>query len=95
MVHFAAEVIQKQMTVACTGCAYCLDVCPREIAIPRYFALYNQAENGEGVAGEYESACQGHGKAGDCITCGACEKICPQHWPMRTYLRQVADKFEH
>ncbi len=94
MVHFAAEVIEKQMTIACTGCAYCVDGCPREIGIPQLFALYNRAMNGEDVAEEYKAACDGCGKAGDCITCGACEKICPQHLPIRRYLRQIAEKME-
>ena len=94
MVHFAAEVIQKQMTVACTACAYCLDVCPKDIVIPRYFALYNRAENGEDVAEKYRKASEKHGKASDCIACGACEKICPQHLTIRKYLRQVAEKLE-
>ena len=34
------------------------------------------------------------GSSRDCIVCGACEKICPQHLPIRTYLRSVAEKFE-
>ena len=94
MVHFATEVIQKQMTVACTGCAYCLDGCPKGIVIPQYFALYNRAQNGEDVAQEFAQVSEGHGKAGECIACGACEKICPQHLPIRKYLRQVAEKLE-
>ncbi len=94
MVHFAAEVIEKQMTVACTGCAYCVDGCPKDIPIAQYFALYNRAEQGEDMASGYAEAAQGHGKAGDCIACGACEKVCPQHLPIRKYLRQVAEKLE-
>ena len=94
MVHFAAEVISKQMTIACTGCCYCLDPCPRSIAIPQYFKLYNRAQNGEEVGEKYTALHEKHGKASDCIVCGACEKICPQHLPIRKYLRDVAGKFE-
>lgn len=94
MVHFAAEVISKQMSIACTGCAYCMDPCPRSIAIPLYFKLYNQAENGEDVTQKYTALQPKYGKASDCIVCGACEKICPQHLPIRKLLRNVAEKFE-
>lgn len=94
MVHFAAEVISKQMTIACTGCAYCLDPCPRKIAIPVYFKLFNRARNGEDMKEKYAELQPKFGKASDCIVCGACEKICPQHLPIRKYLRSVAETFE-
>ena len=35
-----------------------------------------------------------HGKASDCIKCGACERHCPQHLPIRDLLVKVAEKFE-
>lgn len=35
-----------------------------------------------------------HGKASDCLECGKCEKICPQHLPIRTLLKDVAKEFE-
>ena len=35
-----------------------------------------------------------HGKASACIKCGKCEKICPQHLPIRNLLEDVAAEFE-
>ena len=36
----------------------------------------------------------GHGKASECIRCGKCEKVCPQHLPIRDLLKDVAKTFE-
>ena len=36
----------------------------------------------------------GHGKASDCIKCGKCEKVCPQHLSIRELLQSVAKTFE-
>ncbi|MBQ2057012.1 MAG: 4Fe-4S binding protein, partial [Oscillospiraceae bacterium] len=32
--------------------------------------------------------------ASDCIKCGACEYICPQHLEIRSLLEDVAAEFE-
>ena len=41
LMHIAAEIINDNITVPCTGCSYCTVNCPRNIAIPKYFSLYN------------------------------------------------------
>ena len=33
-------------------------------------------------------------KASDCLKCGKCEKVCPQHMPIRKLLEDVAKEFE-
>ena len=71
------------------------------IPIPKYFSLYNaemQECEGKGWTpqGEYyENLTKTFGKASDCIQCGQCEGICPQHLPIIRHLQDVAKQFEH
>ena len=96
----SAELIGKRISIACTGCSYCTVNCPKNIAIPKYFSLYNNemledsSKQWTPQRGYYERLTLEHGKAGDCFRCGQCEKMCPQHLPIREYLKRVAEKFE-
>lgn len=42
----------------------------------------------------YNNQKANRGKASDCIKCGKCEKICPQHLSIRSLLEDVAKEFE-
>ncbi len=92
------KIIEKNTPIPCTGCAYCTHGCPKNIAIPQYFALYNSISRTTGSfssqAVYYHNLSLKHGKASECIGCGQCEKACPQHLPIRRYLKDTAEKFE-
>lgn len=100
IIKSAVDAINANIAIPCTGCSYCTEGCPMNIAIPRYFSLYN-AEMQESKDkdwtphGEYYyNLGKNFGKASDCIGCGHCESICPQHLPIREYLKDVAAHFE-
>jgi len=92
-------ILNSQTSIQCTGCAYCVHGCPKNIAIPQYFAAYNSIQKDTGAAlGQYlfynNVSGNGCGKASECIKCGKCEKACPQHLSIREYLGDVEQMFE-
>lgn len=95
----AADVIRSAAGIPCTACRYCVDTCPKKIAIPDCFAIYNNLKRGGRLAGltsgmYYENLTRTHGKASECLKCGKCEKLCPQHLTIRRYLEDVAKTLE-
>ena len=98
LVGQVTKIIEKKTPIPCTGCAYCTHGCPKNIAIPQYFALYNNIARTTGSfsshAVYYNNISLTHGKAGDCIQCRQCERACPQHLPIVDDLQKVAAKFE-
>lgn len=96
----AVDMLNSNIEIPCTGCAYCVDGCPMKIAIPKYFSLYNAdkqevKEKGWTPQGEYyDRLTHTFGKASACVGCGQCEKVCPQHLPIVENLKTVASYFE-
>ena len=96
----AVEALRSTDAIPCTGCSYCTDGCPMNIAIPKYFSLYNldvQEYEGKGWTPQrtyYTNLLKDFGKASDCLACGQCEGMCPQHLPIIDHLKLVAERFE-
>lgn len=93
-----AEMLNKSIAIPCTGCGYCLKHCPKQIAIPNYFALYSEyrrhPDEDWKITPAYNRLATAHRKASDCISCKSCERNCPQKLPISGYLKQVAHAFE-
>lgn len=93
----AAEIINKYVIVPCTGCSYCTTTCPTNIAIPKYFALYNDAKQkfeDKDYKQEYKFIKDNGVSIDACIGCDACRKICPQHLHVKEFLVDVRHYFE-
>ena len=93
-------IMNRGAAIPCTGCSYCTDGCPRNIAIPKYFELYNaelQEVEDKGWSPQiayYENMIKTFGKASDCIGCGKCEDVCPQNLPITRHLKEIVKSFE-
>ncbi len=83
--------------IQCTSCRYCCDGCPSGIRIPDVFRALNTKRMypGDGRPKMFYGGLTSHsGKASDCVGCGQCESVCPQHLNIIELMGEAAEKLE-
>ncbi|MBZ3935206.1 aldo/keto reductase [Methanimicrococcus blatticola] len=93
----ASEMIKEAFAIPCTACNYCIDDCPKNIPIPKYFSLYNNQDQFGLLPPHfayYTNLIADHGKASDCISCKKCESHCPQHIRIAEEMEKVTAVFD-
>ena len=85
------DAYNSRIKVGCTGCAYCMP-CPQGVDIPGSFSAWNNASLYGGLGQgnkDYQRLCS-EGKAPtQCVECGACMAVCPQHIDIIDMLKNV------
>jgi predicted aldo/keto reductase-like oxidoreductase len=97
VIERAQEVIGEIDNIPCTACQYCVDGCPRNIAIPKIFGAYNRklVYNDTSAAQlQYAVEVLKGGKASDCVACGKCEQVCPQRIGIIENLKLIGQELD-
>ena len=91
------EAMFRVEQVGCTACRYCVDGCPMGISIPDIISAINTRRKFPGDMRPqffYNGLVSGKSHASDCIGCGQCEGVCPQHLPIIEILKEGAEMFD-
>ena len=92
------EMMHSIPLVPCTSCRYCVDGCPSGILIPDVFRALNTKrrypKNDNRPHFFYNGLVGRSGRAGDCIGCGQCESVCPQHLNIIELLQEASEKLD-
>ena len=91
------KIIESIPTVPCTGCNYCMEVCPVGIRIPKMISAYNGYKMYGKIGGQSTymmNAIREGVKPSECLQCHACEGNCPQRLDITKYLSEVAEIYK-
>lgn len=80
-------------TVPCTACSYCTDTCPSQINIPEMIKIYNKhLFSGTDISPKELSEYAEENQPKNCISCKACEGLCPQNIEISDIMSKFVEK---
>ena len=94
VVEEAREALKSIDSIKCTACRYCTPGCPMQISIPDVFRTINTLRRYPDdwrSKNFYAGLTTRSGKASDCIACGQCEGVCPQHLHIIDLLKEASE----
>lgn len=90
------EALRKRVKNGCTRCSYCMP-CPAGVDIPKNFHIWNDHgiyDNEGSTKWFWYNDIEDKAKAKNCISCGKCEKICPQKIKIREDLGKLQTELD-
>jgi predicted aldo/keto reductase-like oxidoreductase len=95
LIHIAKEETASG-TLPCTSCRYCIEHCPQGINIPWLIEIYNgniysKREFTEPLA--FKNLAD-EKKPSGCLSCKACEAVCPQNIKISEMMRDFAERLK-
>jgi len=87
----ARQALAGNDAVPCTGCEYCLPVCPKKLPIPAIFHTYNEFARTKDL-GKFNERVPAGSSPADCVACAQCEKRCPQKICIGKEMKKIAKK---
>ncbi|MCR5790974.1 MAG: aldo/keto reductase [Lachnospiraceae bacterium] len=97
LINEVTDEVLASKQIGCTACKYCTPGCPVKISIPDVFRAANTLRRYPDdwrAKNFYKGVAERGGKAGDCVACGQCERVCPQHLPIISLLKEASEQLD-
>jgi len=94
LIKKAVEIINATPSSPCTDCRYCMPHCQKNIGIPESLQIYNNNliyKDLDSLKHLFYMMGLTSGQPKDCVKCGACEKVCPQHIEISEYMTKITE----
>jgi predicted aldo/keto reductase-like oxidoreductase len=89
-----AQKMTEKDTLPCTACRYCTAHCPMELDIPTLIELYNEFNYAKGafVPQMVVKSLPEEKRPAACLSCHACEAVCPQNIKISEMMSDFTEK---
>lgn len=91
------DILVAHNLIQCTGCRYCMENCPKQIAVPEIINCINLRHYSDFAAKYYYNSVVTNigGRASECLGCGKCEAACPQKFHIKWFVGSAARNLEN